>query len=518
MLGNSESVGGNADLYRVVDRRYRIYSRKSTGRHPAIDFVAPAAAETRLAKPHAPMTGEQKESFDVVREADRIVLSRHAPRGVLVNEELDILQFRGDVSPYLAPTAGRASLNLFRMARQGLAGELQAAIHEAREKGVRVSRENVRVLHEDVENSIHLDVTPINAADNGERFYLVLFTPVDPVAPTQTAKPGQKSRKASQVAFVEQLHQDLEATRNYLQSAVQRHETTNQELRAANEEIQSSNEELQSTNEELETAKEELQSTNEELTTVNEELHSRQVELIQLNNDLHNLINSVHVPIVILGQDMRIRRFTPMAEKVLKVIPGDIGRPLSDINIDLTVDDLPGLIREVTESLTLKEVEVQDRDGRWYALRVRPYKTSENKIDGVVLALFDIDTLKRSLAEAEQARNLAEAVMETTREPLAILTPELKIQRANEAFYRLFGTSRERADGNPFLDLLKGAGTHDTLKAALESVLPGSTSLTNQEVGIDLPDIGPSTVTVNVRRIGSTVRTYPLILLSIRPH
>src|SRR5205823_2042607 len=149
--------------------------------------------------------------------------------------------------------------------------------------------------------------------------------------------------------------------------------------------IQSSNEELQSTNEELETAKEELQSTNEELTTVNEELHSRQIELLQVNNDLQNLINSVHLPIIILSQDMRIRRFTPMAEKVLNVISSDVGRPLTDLNINLRIARLPELIAEVMESLTIKELEVQDTAGRWYSMRLRPYRTAENKIEGVVL-------------------------------------------------------------------------------------------------------------------------------------
>jgi two-component system CheB/CheR fusion protein len=431
-----------------------------------------------------------------------------------VNEALDILQFRGDVSAYLAPTPGRATLNVLRMARDGLAGELESTIYEARDKGVRVQRNHA--MHGPGANEVQIDVTPIEMPQTRERFFLVLFTVLDGGSPRRQPIPGMSGR-VPPVAIVEQLRQDLEATRNYLHSTIQKNEGTNEELRAANEEIQASNEELQSTNEELETAKEELQSTNEELTTVNEELHNRQLDLVQINNDLHNLINSVQVPIIILSQDMRIRRFTPMAEKVLKVIPTDIGRPLTDINIQLGIDDLPGLMREVMDTLTSRELEVKDRDGRWYSLRLRPYKTADNKIDGVVLALFDIHVMKHTLAEAEDARNLAQAVFETTSEPLAALTPDLKIKHANEAFYDLFGTTRERAEGNSFLNIMREPRKLDGLKHALEAVLPTNTSLTNYEVGIDLPESGPTPLVVNVRQIANAGRTYPFILLSLRP-
>ena len=518
MLGNSESIGGNAGLFALVDRRFRIYSRKDTGRRTMPDFVGPPAADPVTTGAPVTPAEEPTDPFDIVREADRIVLSRHGPSGVVVNDELEIVQYRGDVSAYLAPTPGRASLNLFRMAREGLAGELQAAINEVRMKNVRVNRQNVRVVHGTTATPVDIDVTPLSAAHSKERFYLVLFTASRDKGTESAPRGSAKVRKTSEDSKVAQLRQDLEATRVYLQSAFQRHEATNQELRAANEEIQSSNEELQSTNEELETAKEELQSTNEELTTVNEELHSRQLELLQLNSDLHNLINSVHLPIVILTHDMRIRRFTPMAEKVLKMIPGDIGRPLSDINIGLTVEDLPRLISEVMDSLSMHSVEVQDRDGRWFSLRIRPYKTADNKIDGVVLTLFDIDAMKRTLAEAEEARQLADAVIETAREPLAVLTAELKIERANEAFYRLFKTAKSHAEGRAFFDIVKQPDKVGGLKRSLESVLPAGTSLTNHQLSIDLPDADHSPVMVNVRRVASSTKRYPLILVSIHPH
>ena len=196
---------------------------------------------------------------------------------------------------------------------------------------------------------------------------------------------------AVQIAENLRLKEELDATRSYLQSIVEEQRTTEEELRSANEEIHSSNEELQSINEELETAKEELQSTNEELMTVNEELQNRNDELTQLNNDLNNLLSSVNIPIVMLGNDLRVRRFTPMAERVMNLIPADVGRCITDIKPNLRIPDLKRSISHVIDSLQIEEFDVEDANGRWYCMRIRPYRTFDNKIDGVIIVLLDLD-------------------------------------------------------------------------------------------------------------------------------
>ena len=196
---------------------------------------------------------------------------------------------------------------------------------------------------------------------------------------------------AVQIAENLRLKEELDATRSYLQSIVEEQRTTEEELRSANEEIHSSNEELQSINEELETAKEELQSTNEELMTVNEELQNRNDELTQLNNDLNNLLSSVNIPIVMLGNDLRVRRFTPMAERVMNLIPADVGRCMTDIKPNLRIPDLKRSISHVIDSLQIEELDVEDANGRWYCMRIRPYRTFDNKIDGVIIVLLDLD-------------------------------------------------------------------------------------------------------------------------------
>ena len=210
-----------------------------------------------------------------------------------------------------------------------------------------------------------------------------------------------------------------------------------EELQSSNEELMSANEELQSLNEEMETSKEELQSTNEELATLNEELENRNQEISQANNDLHNLLGSAQVAIVMLGPDLRIRRFNALAQEMLNLIPGD-RPPLERPQAAPGMGDLKGLLTEVMDHLAVKEVEVRNREGRWYSLRLKPYRTLDQRIDGVVLALVDIDTLKRTLGEAEEARNFAQGIVETLREPLLVLDGDLRVISANSAFYQVF--------------------------------------------------------------------------------
>jgi two-component system CheB/CheR fusion protein len=222
----------------------------------------------------------------------------------------------------------------------------------------------------------------------------------------------------------------LQLYREYQQSLVERSDSAQEDLTTANEELQTANEELQSTNEELETAKEELQSGNEELTTVNDELQTRSVEQIDTNNDLINLLGSVEIPIVMLGDDRRVRRFTPLAGKALNLIPTDVGRPLSDLKLNFVqpggVLDLETMVSATIETLVSQEVEVQDRKGHWFRLQVRPYKTIDNKIDGAVLALVDIDTLKLTVREVKKARSEAEKANRAKDLFLATLSHELR--------------------------------------------------------------------------------------------
>jgi len=293
------------------------------------------------------------------------------------------------------------------------------------------------------------------------------------------------------------------------------HEATNEELRSANEEIQSSNEELQSTNEELETAKEELQSTNEELTTVNEELRHNNAELRELNDDLNNLLRSVSLPVVMFGRDLRIRRFTPGAQKLFKLIPTDIGRAITDIKTDIDVPDLVALVREVIDTLTVKEMELRDHRGRWHRLQIRPYETADNKIAGAVLILFDIDTAKRSDERLRHAANYADALIETIREPLLVLDGELRVKRATSAFCDQFRVSPDATEGRLLYDLGDRQWNIPALRSLLEEVLPKNAHVDDFKVAHTFPKIGKKTMLLNARRVAPADGEEPVIVLSI---
>lgn len=254
---------------------------------------------------------------------------------------------------------------------------------------------------------VNLEVIPIRVPPSGVRCYLILFHEAPaPAAEAEVAPPATPVDPAVRESNLErqvgQLQQELAATRDYLQSIIEEHESTCEELKSASEEIPSSNEELQSTNEELQTAKEETQSVNEELSTLNEELHHRNLQLGHANNNFVNFLSAVDLPIVMVSRDLRARRFTASAEKVLNLIPSDVGRPIGHIKPNIQVNDLPAIVARVVDTLTPFESEVQDKDGHWYSLRIRPYITTENNIEGASITLLDIDTLRKQLEEKEK--------------------------------------------------------------------------------------------------------------------
>ncbi len=301
---------------------------------------------------------------------------------------------------------------------------------------------------------------------------------------------------------------ELAATREYLQSVIEQQEAANEELQSANEEAQSANEELQSVNEELETSKEEIQSSNEELATVNDELQNRNAELSLLNNDLFNLLGSIETAIVILDHDLRVRRFTPMAEKILNLIPTDVGRPLGDIKLSLSLPDLGALLRTVLDSASLQEREVRDRQGRWYSLRIRPYKTLEDQLDGAMIMLVDIDTVRR-------AREYAESIVATVREPLLVLDANLCVQTASQSFYHVFQVTPEETEKRFLYDL--GAGQWDLpeLRRRLAEMPAEGTGLVGYEVEQELAHLGRMTFLLNARRIFREDGRSALTLLAL---
>ncbi|HEX3654779.1 MAG TPA: chemotaxis protein CheB [Pirellulales bacterium] len=454
MLGSAESVGPLADLYKVVDKRHRIYSKKITMPQFEMDF-RPAAGGPSLARLPRKGTHEPPSVAHVQAEANQVLLSRFAPAGVIVNAELQIVQFRGQTGAWLEPAPGEASLNVLKMAREGLLYGLRTALHEARESQTTVRKVGLKVKADGGQRDVNLEVIPL-AIDEEPRHYLVLFEDPGAGSPAAAAPAQPPEIQQPDEQKVSRLQQELAASREYLQSIIQELEAANEELQSANEEILSSNEELQSTNEELDTAKEELQSTNEELNTVNDELHGRNEELSLVNSDLVNLLHNVQIAIVIVAMDLRIRRFTPMAEKVLNLIPSDVGRPISHIKPNIDYSDLERMISDVIERTEPQARDVRDLQGHWYSLRIRPYKNMENRIDGAVLALFDIDAAKRYTTDINDLRLFAEGVVDVVREPLVVLDGERRVRMANRAFCTLCGVAQADVMGKALIEIADG--------------------------------------------------------------
>lgn len=402
LLGSSETVGSYGEMFAVVDRRHKIYRKKSSYARAPVEF-APVAARERSG--NRPMDKDQSApSNDIIRDADRALLARYSPPAVVINDAMEIVQFRGRTSEFLAPAPGRPTFNLLKMVREGLFADIRIAMAEARKSEQPVRRAGVHITNDAGSMIVDLEIVPFASSTN-ERYFLVLF---DDIRPDPAGENGKARAKKAQPKKEEappqpadsrqaaRLKRELEATREYLQSIIEEQEAMNEELRSANEEIQSSNEELQSTIEEVETAKEELQSANEELTTLNEELASSNSELAEVNNDLQNLLAAVDMPIVMLSADRRIRRFSPGAQRLLNLVASDLSRVMSDVRTPVDLSQLDDVISEVMSSLEVREVQVQAQDARTWTLRVRPYKTIENRIDGVVIVLITPEQLKKA--------------------------------------------------------------------------------------------------------------------------
>jgi two-component system CheB/CheR fusion protein len=444
MLGTSETIGSFADLFATVDKKNKIYTKKSAATLPGYDFtipahVAPPPAADQTTPARAP------SGLDLQHEAERLILNAYGPPGVIINQDMQILHFRGQTGPYIEPSPGSASLNLLRMARQDLVMELRAAVHQAVKARSQARKEGVRIRDADGYRIVNLQVLPLAAEGAVEPHYLVLFEPGSEV--TTVAPENAKAPDTTENLRIQALEQELLSNREYMQSIIEEQEATNEELQSANEEIQSANEELQSTNEELETAKEELQSTNEELSTINEEHENRNQELMNSNNDLANLLASVEVAIVILSDDLSIRRFTPTAKSLLNLIDADIGRPIGNIRPNVSVPDLEHRVRQVIATMSVQSIEVQDSNGRYYALSIRPYKTMDNRIEGVVMSFINIDSTKEAerLHQILQQERRMAAVVRDSNDAVTVQDFAGRILAWNRRAHDIYGYTEKEA-------------------------------------------------------------------------
>lgn len=516
VLGSSETIGDFSQLFFLVDKKHKIYAKKASAVRMPLQ-IPPAETTTAHETPESEMPPFPDGLPDLEKEISRIVLARYGPPGVVINEQLEIVRFRGQTGRFLEPAPGVATWNLMKMTRPGLAVELRAAIHKAQAENAPARKEGVRMRFDGGTILVNLEVIPMGAKRPEGRHYLVLFEepptlPAPPEPADHKTKPTNKAMRAAQQE-VDTLRVELAATKQTLQSIIEEHETTNEELRAANEEIQSSNEELQSTNEELTTAKEELQSTNEELTTLNEELENRNAELRQAVNDLNNLLNSVNIPILILGNDLSIRSFTPLAERVFRLIPADIHRPIGELRLGIEVENIEQMVRDVIDSLNLREETVRGQEDHWYSLRIRPYRTTDNKISGAVLSLIDVTERKRIEEFLENQQIITENLLAMLHNPMVVLDGGLRVVTTNQAFDETFHFQPEQLRGATLYDAGDGSWNAPSLHTLLDERVLASPRVDGFSLELELPSGRHKAFSVNATRISRDGKSPFLILL-----
>ncbi len=410
MLGTAETVGGFSELFTLVERKHKIYAKRATVNRPRFfDWMSEQPAALPPTERHAEPVARRTD-FDLQKDAaDLIILNEYAPASVLVNDDMEILHFRGHTGAYLEPSPGVASLNLMKMAREGLLLGLRSAVQAARKKGAPASVEGLRLDVDGKERIVDLSVVPVKAPVSEQRTLLVMFRDVTDSLAHLPAAP-RRAKAVAERAYEQrlaQLKQELAATKAYLQSVIE-----NQD------------------------------AANEELITLNEELQHRNAELGQAHNDILNLLTSMSVSMIILDRELRIRRLTPIAQKEMNLLPSDVGRPLTDIRLNVDLPDLDALVMEAIETGVAKRREVRGRDQRWRLLQVHPYVTADGRTEGAVLSLSDIH-------DAKVAEETFRAFVESAPDPMVISDTDGRVRYVNAQTERLFGYAREELLGQP---------------------------------------------------------------------
>jgi two-component system, chemotaxis family, CheB/CheR fusion protein len=494
-LGSSETIGDFPELFSPRDAKWKIYTRKEThsAAYPLPDFPMPSLMSPR---------GEPKQARDRTRDLTSVIekdiWENHTPRTVVIDRRGDIVYIHGRTGKYLDPAVGMSrSSNIFEMAREGLRGHLVALIRRASEhKGETFSK---KVMLELDGQPFFVNVKLLAMNEPSAELYMVFFEE-QPIEEEKKPEAGKGKASWQEERALENLRQELQFTKESLQSTIE-------ELEASNEEYQSTNEELQSTNEEMNSSKEELQSLNEELGTVNEELHEKIREVQHSFIDMRNFLNSLDIPVVFLDSAMRVRRFNKSSARIINLIESDIGREISHLTTNLSGVDIPGISREVLQTLQEKKLEVQSRDGRWFMMRVQPYRSPDKRIDGVILSFVDIhelrtaldqlktseERLKTTLDQLESSRvdlRGAGGVLSSLEAPMLVLDEGLRVVTANAAFYRTFGTSAGDTLGVPLAELQGGSWGHAGLKGLLQEAAAGTRRSACRELELDLPGMG----------------------------
>jgi len=474
VLGSSETIGDTRDLFKTLDNKWKIFQRNEI----LTDFRQPIEFPTGLpgnrdADLKIPETLEKKKSIGNLVKT--MVLDNFSPPAVLIDRKGNILHVQGRTGKYLEMALGPPSQNILGMAREGLRIELSSSLREAVSSGKNVTRKEICVRTNGDIQLINLHLYPVITPKETAGNYLVVFENIAAKSQSQKLEPDSRNNPVDLTnERILLLENELQNSRESHQTTIEELESSNEELKSTNEELQSSNEELQSTNEEMESSKEELQSLNEELQTVNAELQSKVDLLSTAQDDMQNLLNSTEIATVFVDNNLRVKRFTEKATRIISLIQTDIGRPLHQLATNLTYENLNQDLETVLKKLMPKEVEVQSKDDKWYNMRIIPYRTTDNRIDGAVLTFSSIDELKKSErvlkdanAQIELSWTIVRNIFDMSQNPMTVMNPEGKIIIANTAFSELSGLTPDLLNTCDLFDEGKGFLKQTGIKTAL---------------------------------------------------
>jgi len=448
ILGNSETLGTQSHLFTSLDLKGKIFKRASTFLTPdLLDFPASFSSRTK----DIPFDEElpSGSSLNIQTLADQLLLQHYAPAGVLVNEHGDIIYISGPTGKYLEPAVGKANMNIFAMLREGLRNEFPMAFKKAILKKESVVLRNIKIGSNGTTHTLNVSIQWINKPAPLKGKIMVIFKDVQDITDSKLA--ARKEKKSQENVRQMELEKELKYAREKIQDTLEEMQSSQEELKFTNEELQSTNEELQSTNEELMSSKEEMQSMNEELQTLNAELQSKVDDSSRVNNDMKNLLNSTDIATLFLDKEMNIRRFTSQTVKIFKLIKSDIGRPLTDLVTDLIYPDLFDDALKVLDTLYFIKKQIAAKDGRWFSIRIMPYRTLDDKIDGVVITFFNISDLKEVELKLHETEQLNRILMNSTSEILIKLSTDWNILGVNQSAEKFFGIKQSEILNKNFI-------------------------------------------------------------------
>jgi two-component system CheB/CheR fusion protein len=440
VLGTAETIGSSIRGFEIIDSKLKIFKRTSQSVIP--EFTNFPSSFSQIKKLTTDIMKETKVVGNIQNLADQIVLQHFSPASILVNNKGDIIYITGRTGKYLEPVAGKANWNIHAMAREGLRNELPVAFRKALQNFDPVKLENVKIVDSGSKYFVNLTLQQIENPTALKGMIVLVFSDV-PESIVSDAN-GLKQRKQNVSRKQKELESELIHCNEELNNTREEMQTSQEELKSTNEELQSTNEELQSTNEELTTSKEELQSLNEELQTVNAELQSKLVDFEQANNDMKNLLNSTEIATLFLDKELNIRRFTDPVTKIFKVRAADTGRPFTDLVCDLKYPKMESDALEVIKTLTPIQREVATNDGRYYYVRIMPYRTLDDRIDGIVITFTDI-TVAKQAEESLKMENRYRRLFESAKDGILILNSETgMIMDVNPYLVAMLGYSHDQ--------------------------------------------------------------------------